>query len=285
MSSEVANLLTFFGRFHPLLLHLPIGGLVLLGFLELLARWTRFKDAAQNSGWILGFVTVTALASASAGLMLASSGGYDPHLLKWHRALGLALAAACLLTWCLHRRQMFRAYGFSLTTTLLLLVITSHLGGSITHGSGFLTRYAPASLRVLLRLPRQARPLPAESLPPRQVFSAIIQPILDQQCVECHGPQKHKADLRLDDLANLLKGGQDGPVIQPGRAKESSLLQRMLLPSDADGHMPPEGKPQPTLEQIALLQWWIDSGAQANETSSELQPQPEMVSKPAASPK
>jgi len=49
MSAEPLNLLTFFGHFHPLLLHLPIGGLVLLGFLELLAHWTRFKDAAQNS--------------------------------------------------------------------------------------------------------------------------------------------------------------------------------------------------------------------------------------------
>lgn len=285
MSAEVVNLVTFFGRFHPLLLHLPIGGLVLLGFLELLARWTRFKDAAQNSVWILGFVSLTSLASAAAGLMLASSGGYDPHLLRWHRALGLALAAGCLLTWCLRRRQKFRAYGISLMATLLLLVITSHLGGSITHGSGFLTRYAPSPLRALLRLSRRGHPLPAEPVPPSQVFSSLIQPILNQQCVECHGPQKHKADLRLDDLANLLKGGQDGPVVQPGRAKESSLLQRMLLPSDADGHMPPEGKPQPTLQQIALLQWWIDSGAQTNETSCELQPQPEIVSKPAASPK
>jgi len=117
------------------------------------------------------------------------------------------------------------------------------------------------------------------------VFSDVIQPILNSQCVDCHGAQKHKADLRLDDLANLLKGGQDGPVIQPGRAKESSLLQRMLLPLDADGHMPPEGKPQPTLEQIALLQWWLDSGASTNDTFSELQPQPEIVAKPSVSPR
>ena len=59
----------FLGHFHPLLVHLPIGGLVLLEILELLAGFTRWKDAAQNSRWILGFVSGTAAASAAGGWM------------------------------------------------------------------------------------------------------------------------------------------------------------------------------------------------------------------------
>ena len=138
------ELLLFLVRLHPLLVQLPIGGLVLLAFLELVAARTCRKPSPQTSPWTLGFICATALAAATTGWMLANDGGYDAQLLRWHRALGCALMAACLLTFVSRVLGWFRSYRIYLVGTLLLLVAVSHLGGSITHGRDFLTRYAPS---------------------------------------------------------------------------------------------------------------------------------------------
>ena len=95
-------------------------------------------------------------------------------------------------------------------------------------------------------------------------FAKEIQPLLEKNCIKCHGPEKQKGGLRVDSLAALLKGGNDGPVLVKGNAHESSLIQRLLLPVEDEDHMPPEGKPQPTLAEIVALQWWIDRGAPAD---------------------
>jgi uncharacterized membrane protein len=108
------------------------------------------------------------------------------------------------------------------------------------------------------------------------VFAGVIQPILRRRCSECHGAEKHKADLRLDTLEELLRGGQDGPVLQAGQANKSPLIQCMLSGLDVDGHMPPEGQPQPTHEEIALIEWWINKGAPESARVIDLKPDPEI---------
>jgi uncharacterized membrane protein len=275
VSDEPRNLILFLGRFHALLVHLPIGALVLLGMLELLAKFTRWKDAAQNSRWILGFVFGTAAASAAGGWMLSWAGGYDSQLLEWHQTLAFALLAGCLLTLVLRQREWLRSYRVSLAATLLLLAVVSHLGGSITHGRRFLTRYAPRSIRGLLGLAVEQTRTPAASPPAQQpVFAWIIEPILQERCVACHGAEIHKADLRLDTLEGLLRGGQNGPVIKAGQAKDSPLFQRMVLPLEGDGHMPPEDQPQTSADEVALIKWWINAGAPATEKAGDLGPEP-----------
>ena len=271
------NLILFLGRFHPLLVHLPIGGLVALAFLELVALSTRCQQAAQASRWMLGFVAGTAAVSAAAGWMLAHDGGYELQLLNWHRALGFALAGGCLLTFLLRLWGRLWAYRLSLIASLVMLVVVSHLGGSITHGRGFLTRYAPAffggrSTWVAQRAPAQA------TCPPMQqpVFASVIGPLLEQRCAACHGAERHKGQLRLDSLEGWLRGGQDGPVIKLGHAPDSPLIQRLLLPLEADGHMPPEDQPQLSSQEIALLVWRINAGAPAAATVGDLGPKPEI---------
>src|SRR5208283_2684333 len=141
MSSSSHDLALFLGRFHPVLVHLPIGGLILLGVLELLAKFTRLTQAAQVNRLILGLVTAAAIAAAVLGWMLSQSGGYDPQLLPLHKWTGIAVAVTCTLTCllnCLGRRQ---AYRISLAVTLVVLVVASHLGASITHGRDFLTQF------------------------------------------------------------------------------------------------------------------------------------------------
>jgi uncharacterized membrane protein len=278
MSSASHDLVLFVGRFHPMLVHLPIGGLIILGILELLAKVPRFKDAAQNNGLILGLTAVTSITTALLGWMLSQSGGYDLQLLPWHKWAGFGVAAACTLTWLLRSLGLRLAYRFSLLATLAALVVASHLGASITHGRDFLTQFAPGPLRNLLGAsrPPAATPEATPDLTTRRVFADLIQPILERRCAACHGPEKHKADLSVESYETLLKGGKNGPVLVVGQAVDSPLISRLLLPLDDDDHMPPQGKPQPTLAEIAALQWWIDGGAPGNKTVGDLKPGPEV---------
>lgn len=91
-------------------------------------------------------------------------------------------------------------------------------------------------------------------------FARDIKPLLSEHCFKCHGPDKQKGGLRLDDPASALTGGDSGePAIVPGTADKSPMFQR-IVSSDDGQRMPPEG-PRLSEAQITLLRRWIDSGA------------------------
>ena len=110
----------------------------------------------------------------------------------------------------------------------------------------------------------------------QRVFDELIHPILQRRCSTCHGPEKHKADLSMENYETLLKGGKEGPVLIAGKPLDSPMIQRLLLPLEDEDHMPPPAKAQPTLAEIAALQWWIDCGAPAHKTVADLKPGPEI---------
>ncbi len=228
--------------------------------------WSR--NAAQNRRLILGFVGVCTMVAAVCGWSLAGTGSYaQAGLLTWHRWLGLGFGTACLITLAMCVAGWKRCYEVSLSATFVLMLLVGHLGGSITHGPDFLTRYIPSFTAPGRAMATQARPTIDQPF-----FPGVVQPILQEHCVSCHNAQKHKADLRLDTFEELLKGGLDGPVIKAGHAEVSPLIQCMVSTPDADGHMPPEGQQQPTAEKIALIEWWVNAGASANVTVSDLKP-------------
>jgi hypothetical protein len=282
MNSGAHDLILFVGRFHPMLVHLPIGGLVLLGVLELLAKFSRFKAAAQGNRVILCLVAAASIVTALLGLMLSQSGGYNPQLLPWHKWAGIAVAVTCTLTFLLNWLGPLRAYQISLLVSLVVLGVASHLGASITHGRDYLTQFAPAPLRALLGASGRSPDAPATraDLTQQPVFGALVQPILQRHCSACHGPEKHKADLSMASYETLLTGGKDGPVLIPGKVMESPMIHRLLLPLTDEDHMPPDGKPQPTLAEIAALQWWIDCGAPADAKIGDLKPRVELRTAP-----
>jgi len=265
----------FIGRLHPLLVHLPIGFVLLLAALELIARWTGRREANAAAGWVLALAVPAAAGAAGCGWLLSHAGGYDPHLLQWHKWTGLGTAAACLLAALLYRCDCHRLYRLCLAVTVAALVVASHFGGSLTHGSDYLVRYAPTPVRNWFGGP--ARPAPATASKPASlaetpVFSGVIAPILEPNCLSCHGPAKAKAGLRLDTPAALRRGSEHGAVMVAGESGESTLIRRIKLPPENEDHMPPEGKPQPSVDDVALLQWWIDAGAPEDAKVSELRP-------------
>lgn len=91
-------------------------------------------------------------------------------------------------------------------------------------------------------------------------FARDIQPILEKSCVECHGPEKPKGKLRLDSKEGALKGGNNGVVVVPGKADESDVYRRIILPADHDDVMPNKGD-KLTKAQTDLIRDWINQGA------------------------
>src|SRR5687767_2023352 len=90
-------------------------------------------------------------------------------------------------------------------------------------------------------------------------FLRDIRPLLEERCVKCHGPEKQKADLRLDGKEAAMRGATDGAVILPGKSADSRLVLA-VAGVDEDLLMPPKGD-RLTAEQIGLLRRWIDDGA------------------------
>jgi hypothetical protein len=95
-------------------------------------------------------------------------------------------------------------------------------------------------------------------------FIKQINPILDTNCVTCHGGGQIKGGLRMDSYEQLMKGGKDGPVIVAGKPDSSLLLQRVTLSPDHKGFMPAEGRPPLRAEQIAWIRAWIQQGASSS---------------------
>ncbi|MBX7169076.1 MAG: PSD1 and planctomycete cytochrome C domain-containing protein [Pirellulales bacterium] len=79
--------------------------------------------------------------------------------------------------------------------------------------------------------------------------------ILQARCVACHGESKRESSLDLRTAATALRGGESGPAIVPGSARESPLHARI-----AAGEMPPDGQPAVTPDELAVLARWLDTG-------------------------
>jgi len=91
-------------------------------------------------------------------------------------------------------------------------------------------------------------------------FAKDIHPILQQNCVKCHGAEKQKGKLRLDSREAALKGGKGGPALIAGDSAKSDAFRRVTLPKSDDDFMPTEGEPLPKA-QLDLIKKWIDEGA------------------------
>lgn len=279
------DLALFFGRFHPLLVHLPIGLLVLLGWLELISRWPRFRHANRGVGLVLAIAVPLSVGTAVCGWLLSWEGGYDARLLQLHKWTGIGTAAATILVTLLYWLDLQTLYRFTLLGALGLLLVSSHYGGSLTHGRGYLVQYAPEPLRQALGLPPKGKarqPIPVVPAsendkgeqPAEPIFTSLVHPILEDKCVACHGPEKTKGGLRLDSFDSLMEGGDSGATVVVGKSGESELVRRLLLPLDDDEHMPPDGKPQLSADDIALIRWWIDGGADAQITVADVKQTP-----------
>lgn len=92
-------------------------------------------------------------------------------------------------------------------------------------------------------------------------YEKNVKTVLAERCFACHGALKQEAGLRLDTVALMTQGGDTGPAIVPGQAKESLIWSR-ISSTDPDLRMPPEGEPLKQSQLDAISQW-IETGAHA----------------------
>jgi hypothetical protein len=89
-----------------------------------------------------------------------------------------------------------------------------------------------------------------------QFFERNVRPLLAQNCYSCHADKKQKGGLRLDSLESILKGGDSGPAVVPGKPEESLMVDAINY---AGPEMPPAGKL--AAEKVAVLTRWVSLGA------------------------
>lgn len=265
------------GHLHPALVHLPIGILLVALLLQWLARKQQNAGLKQAVEITLLAGAITALLACITGYLLSMGEDYDKTLVSWHMWMGVATALVSLMLYAKEKNPQFGVNKALLSLGLLVLVfVTGHLGGSLTHGSDYFTQPltggdADNNSSATIK--------PIANVQEALVYTDVVQPILQAKCYSCHGANKQKGGLRMDDSARLMKGGKDGAIIVSGKGDESDLIKRMLLPKDNDDHMPPKEKSQPTKEQIALLHWWVNNGASFTKKVKDI-PQPDGI-KPA----
>jgi uncharacterized membrane protein len=262
--NERAEWAQFIGRFHPLAVHFPIALILLVPILELAGRNNRFSYLRLSVGFVLGLATLAATFAAMLGWCLARSGGYSGSLLQQHMWGGISLGAVCWLCWLSYARTTERGWGLIYATALAagvgLVAFTGYRGGQLSLGEDHLTEYMPPGVRHALRL-SDVKSASSSGAGPNTFYGARIDPIFAARCVTCHGPSKHKANLRLDTYRSLMRGGKDGPVVRAGNVQGSDLFRRITLPPGHDDFMPKENTRPLSPEQVKLIELWIGAGA------------------------
>ncbi len=236
------------GRLHPLLVHLPIGILVLAFLMEL---YFRKKDSETENNIIIFTLAVAALStvlSVASGWLLGEDGGYDETLLFRHRWMAIGLAIGSVLLYFIKKYPKSWSKNIYLPLficVIALLGLTGHYGGSMTHGEDYLYKNEKAKKVVITDVDNAL------------VFNDIIMPILEDKCVSCHNPNKVKGGLIMTNKEQLLLGGESGSLLVAEKDEDPRLTHHIKLPMEDDDHMPPKGKVQLTNQEIQLLEWWI----------------------------
>lgn len=265
------------GRFHPLIVHLPIG-ILLFAFALMVFQRIRKMDIEVVIGFALFSGALCSVAACVAGWILAQSGEYDAALVAKHQWTGIATTVLAALAFALKRfRWVF------MISTVILLTLAGHYGGNLTHGEDYLFPKKKSAQQVnipnldslqtaeLATTNAGNAPNSSNTGVPQTVerktfiYRDYVVPILENKCYSCHSATKMKGGLRLDTEAFIKKGGKNGSILSPGNPNASNIFTCLLLPPDDDQHMPPKGKPQLSEQEIAALHFWIKKGASFQE--------------------
>ncbi len=272
--------LKVFGRFHIVLLHLPIGLIPAMLVLEFGAAVFR---RPLPRGALITLAVMTALSAGAAlasGLVLADE-KVDSDTLVLHKNFAIAMSACCVLLPLLAALRTRRAFRLALVVAMALSVIAGHFGGTLTHRAGFLfapleraTQQATDEQRTEEQRAEEQRgeadPKPVEQTKPPEVatepegavtYTAHIAPLFERTCTTCHNADDYEGDLDLTSYKLVVGAGyEDDPYVVKSEPDKSYLLEVCELPKDDEMHMPPEDEEQLTKPEIQLLRRWIAAG-------------------------
>lgn len=182
VDGEVSSLLLFFGRFHPILLHLPVGALALLCLMEL-GCLTRAGEEKLGAAALLTLLVGAAgsVFAVIAGILLSREGGYEGANFSLHQTLALIGTSGVLLATVVRllamsrdNRELMHAYRALFFLSFGLMGLGAHFGGNMSHGSKYLTEHAPEPIKSqmigmekwLLSFAEKPKPAPAAAVTP-----------------------------------------------------------------------------------------------------------------------
>lgn len=246
----------FFGKFHPLWVHLPIGFFLLAGIIKVYSFWKNKEAVDSLLPMMLILSFVASAVSSLTGYLLSQSGDYDSEMVAKHQWTGIAFT---ILISAVYFSRNFKRFNVTLwAISTILLMIVGHLGGSLTHGEDFLSFAKETEKPQVLDVQNAA------------VYHEIVQPILKEKCYSCHSSKKQKGNLRLDTPEFIMKGGKEGKGVVPHNTGKSLISKRIFLKESEEEHMPPKGKPQLTESETKVLEWWIKEGASFDKKVNQL---------------
>ncbi|MCC6290045.1 MAG: chitobiase/beta-hexosaminidase C-terminal domain-containing protein [Chitinophagaceae bacterium] len=253
------------GRMHPLILHFPIVLLMLAVAMDIYRAANRNINSSTLYNNFSGFLLLSGALltgiTVIMGLFLSREEGYEGDTLSWHKWTGASVFFLASLIYFIRNKAWYKtpATWISAGLVALTLMATGHYGAVLTHGEDFIMQPVYANIQK-------------PSVPVEQaiVYEHIVHPILEKKCTSCHNPNKLKGELALTDSMALAKGGKTGKLFVPGNPDISLLLERVHLPLEEKKHMPPDGKPQLTKEEIMLLTLWIREDAKFSQKLIDL---------------
>lgn len=254
------------GRMHPLVLHFPVVLIILYAITVIIIAFKKNKtdeSLSHTADFVLLLTALSSVITALAGLFLSREEGYDAEALQWHKWSGVAISFFTLGWYYFSKRLQAKKFISIATSVLAIVLITfaGHQGAGITHGQNFL-------LAPMLPEKKQIIVSPDEAI----VFAHMVKPILESKCESCHNSKKAKGELIMETEELLLKGGKSGKLWDSTAADLGLMLRRVHLPLEAKKHMPPQGKPQLTDEEIEIITQWIRKGADFKLKVADLSP-------------
>ncbi|WP_047246211.1 c-type cytochrome domain-containing protein [Maribacter thermophilus] len=265
------------GRLHPLIVHLPIGFIIIGLILQVYDR--KLKEHNKVISLIYLWAGYFAILACITGYLQYLGEGYSFDSVKLHLWSGIVTALFCFLMWA-KLKDALKTTLISKTPLVVLSMLffalisfTGHQGGNITHGEDYLVEPLPNSIKSALGyevFEEKEIVLTDENWETAVLYTDVVQPILNNHCVSCHNPKKAKGELLLNTKEGILKSGENAPVIMANHPDKSDLFTRMELPKEDDKHMPPDGKTQPSKEAIKLIGVWIENGLSFDQTIGEL---------------
>lgn len=254
------ELLDFLGSLHPLIVHLPIGIVLLTIAIDVFMR--NKNNSVQRvitMGWFFSFFS--GLLAAIFGWFLGDNGYYLESQINIHKWSGIAFVSICFILWLLRYTNFRFSKSFNRSvnlTSIILLMITGHFGGEMTHGQNYLFENLPyTKKKISVTTLSESKRSNNDSL---FVYEDLIHPVMEEKCIACHNQNLASGGLNMSSIESMIKGGNSGAGIQNGNPFESLIYKRVSFPHDHPKFMPPTGVPL-SYDQIATLEWWIDNGA------------------------
>jgi uncharacterized membrane protein/mono/diheme cytochrome c family protein len=281
---ETTNwVLQFFGRLHPLLVHFPIGLLVVALVLELLTLSGKRKGLREGINWMVYIGAGVAVCAALFGWFLKTQDEYSGDLVDNHQYTGIATAVLAVITAVILRKSLkknilnLKAYRFMLVATVVLLSIAGHLGANLTHGEDYLTEILPGNKESYSTLESSAlltelKGASELSELQKDKLNLEVRGLFAHKCYQCHSENKQKGGLVLEHKEGVFKGGTSGLAVVPGQPEESEIYKRVILPANDKKVMPTKGKLL-TPDEIALIKLWIEDGAHWSDKAVKVFPE------------